>query len=327
VQQFLAGEITFLENIPVAFRADIRAAGEAGDLHVYEFPGNAWDYLALNYADPTSPQDAFDADGNPIDQGHHPLFGDVRVRRAIQLAIDVNALVEGAAFGEGTQMASAQLPTSWAHDPDLESIAYDPEAAAAMLAEAGWRDEDGDGILEAHGAQYAEDGTSFIFTLYTNEGNTRRTTIGQIVQDQLSDLGIQVDFQTVDFNVLTDEIMAGQGFDAFILGWREGYPDDPDQEQLFGARSDTVYSGSNYTSYNNPEVDQLMREALTVPGCAVEDRAPLYHQIEAILQEDQPYIYLFAQNGMFASQGNLDNWDPYPNNWYWNTDAWTLTSE
>jgi peptide/nickel transport system substrate-binding protein len=327
VQQFLAGETTFMYDIPVAFRADTRAAAEAGDVQVYEYPGDRWDYLILNYADPTNPQDAFDADGNPIDQGHHPLFGDTRVRRALAHAIDVDAIIEGAVFGEATRMPSYELPSSWAYNDDLDPVPYDPELAAQTLADAGWRDEDGDGILEAHDAMYAEDGTPFIFTLYTNEGNPRRAAIGQLIQDQLDVLGIQVDFQTADVNYFFDEILAGQGFDAAIAGWRASYPDDPDAEQLFGTRSDTVYSGSNYASYSNPEADELFRQALTVPGCAVEDRAPMYKQIQQLLLDDQAYIYLYVLDGMYAAQGNLENWDPYPFNWYWNTDAWTVASE
>jgi peptide/nickel transport system substrate-binding protein len=324
VQQFLAGEISFITDVPVAFREDVRAAAEAGDVQIYEYPGDSWDYIVLNYADPTNPQDGLDADGNPIDQGHHPLFGDVNVRQALAHAIDVEAIMEGAVFGEALRMPSSELAGSWAYNDQLDPITYDPELAAEMLAEAGWRDEDGDGVLEAHDALYAEDGTPFAFTLYTNEGNTRRAAIGQIVQDQLGDLGIQVDFQTADANVFFDEILAGQGFDAAIAGWGSGYPDDPDQTQLFATSSDTVYSGSNYASYSNPEVDEMFREALTVPGCAIEDRAAIYHDIQAQLLEDQVYIFLYSRTGMYAARSSVENFDPRPANWWWNMDAWSV---
>ncbi len=323
VEQFLAGEINFLDDVPVARRADIRAAADAGQAQYYDYPGDSWDYFAFNLADPTNPQDAYDADGNPIDQGHHPLFGDVRVRQALARAVDVDAIIEGAVFGEGTRMASSMIPTSWGHDPDLEPVPYDPEAAAEMLAEAGWRDEDGDGVLEAHGAMYAEDGTPFRFTLYTNEGNTRRAAIGQIVQDQLGQLGIEVDFQTIDFNALIDNVMLAQTFDALILGWQEDFPDDPDLEQLFASTSDTLNAGSNFMSYNNPEVDRLLREALTLPGCDPEERAPLYYEVERMLQDDMPYIWLEVRDGMYAASGGIENWGPLPAQPIWNVDAWT----
>jgi peptide/nickel transport system substrate-binding protein len=173
---------------------------------------------------------------------------------------------------------------------------------------------------------YAEDGTPFHFTLYTNDGNTRRAAIGQIVQDQLGQLGIEVDFQTIDFNALIDNVMLAQTFDALILGWQEDFPQDPDQEQLFASTSDTLNAGSNFMSYNNPEVDRLLREALTLPGCDPEERAPLYYQVEKLLQDDQPYVWLEVRNGMYAANASIENWDPRPANPLWNVHAWTVVN-
>jgi peptide/nickel transport system substrate-binding protein len=209
----------------------------------------------------------------------------------------------------------------------LQPISLDVEAAKALLQEAGWIDEDGDGVVEAHGAMYAPDGTPFEFDLVTNEGNTRRAAIGQLIQDQLSQVGLKANFSAVDPNQFFDVVAAGQGFDAIIAGWREGFPDDPDQEQLFATYSDIVTAGSNYTSYSNPEVDRLLREALTLPGCNVDERAAIYWQVEEILQQDLPYIPLFAQNGLYAAQANIDNWTPLPAQPIWNIDAWTLQAE
>lgn len=325
VEQFLAGETNVIDNAPVNRRSDLRAAGDAGDVQVYSYPGNAWDYLAFNLADPTNPQDALDADGNPIEQGNHPLFGDVRVRQAIARAINVDEIIQGAVFGEGLRMTSFIINASWAYHHDLPPIPYDPEAAAEMLEEAGWIDEDGDGVREAHGAMYAEDGTPFTFTLYTNEGNSRRTAVGTIVQDQLGQVGIDVDFQTIDFNTLL-EVMDGQTFDAFILGWRQGYPDDPDLTQLFTPVSDAVGGGSNFTSYNNPEVTELNAQAKAVPGCEPEDRTPLYHEIQEIMQQDLPYVPLYSINGMYAARSNVQGFAPEPSQLYWNVDTWNVVT-
>lgn len=324
VEQFLAGETNVIDNPAVERRSDIRAQGDSGEAQVFTYPGDRWDYMAFNLADPANPQNALDENGNPIDQGHHPLFGDARVRRAIALAIDVDAIIDGAVFGEGTRMPSVITPGSWAFDHDLAPIPYDPDAARALLAEAGWTDEDGNGVLEAHGAPYAEDGTEFRFVLYTNEGNTRRAAIGTIIQDQLAQLGIVVDFQAIDFNTLLD-IQDNQAFDAVILGWRAGYPDDPDVTQLFSAESDVVGSGDNFTSYNNPEVLDLLRQARTVPGCATVDRAAIYADVQRIMQEDLPYLWLFAIDGMYAARANVENFSPYTAQLYWNVDSWRVT--
>jgi peptide/nickel transport system substrate-binding protein len=324
VEQFLAGETNFIDGPPVERRADIRASESVTSV---DFPGNAWDYLGFNLADPENPQPGLDADGNPIDQGHHPIFGDQRVRRAIQMAINVPEIVEGAVFGEGSQMAANMIPTSWAYDPDLAPVPYDPEGAAALLDEAGWP-VGPDGVRICDGCMYAEAGTPFEFDLITNQGNTRRESIGQIVQDQLYDLGITVNFQAIDFQTLLDTTFGAQTFDTYILGWREGFPSDPDQIQLFGpANDDPANQGSNGVSYNNPKVTELMTQAATLPGCDPTERAEIYHQIQAIMQEDQPYVWLFVQNVMYAANANVEGFDPQPNVPLWNVNVWDAPSE
>jgi peptide/nickel transport system substrate-binding protein len=322
-EQFLAGETNVVDGPPVSRRTDLRAAADAGDVQVYNYPGNSWDYLAFNLADPNNPQNGTDADGNPIDQGNHPIFGDVRVRQALAQAIDVDAIVQGAVFGEGTRMTSFIIPASWAYDNDLPPIAFDPDKAADLLTEAGWVDDDNnpDTPRIAMGAMYAQDGDPLEFSLYTNDGNSRRTAIGTIAQDQLKQIGVQVDFQTIDFNTLLD-IMNSETFDTIILGWRNGYPDDPDVTQLFTPISDVVGSGSNFTSYNNPQFTELNEQAKNVPGCGTEERAAIYHEMQAIMQEDLPYVWLEAQDGMYAARSGVQGFGPYPSQLYWNVDTW-----
>ncbi len=327
VEQFLAGETNVIDGPPVSRRADIRAAGDAGKVKAYGFPGNAWDYVGWNLADPGNPQSAYDAKGKPTgaDQGHHPLFGDVRVRRAMALATNVDQIIKTAVFGEGTRMSSSILPTSWAYDKTLKPLPYDPEAAKKLLDEAGFP-MGPDGIRAAKGAKYAKDGTPFRFTLYTNEGNSRRKAIGTIMQDNLKQIGVQVDFQTIDFNTLLDK-MNSQEYDAFILGWRNGFPDDPDQTQILSSKSDIVGSGDDVTSYANPEFDKIEFDANHVPGCDQKARAALYAKAQKILQDDQPYMFLFVTNGMYASSSNVQGFDPLPSQLYWNVDTWTVKSK
>lgn len=325
-ERFIAGELNVAEGIQNVKRQEVR---DNENLQYFDFPGRTWDYVGLNLANPDNPQDGveLDADGNPVydenglpvmvEQEPHPLFADQRVRRALQHAINLDEIMEKAVLGEGVVMAANELPSSWALNPDLAPIPYDPEAAAALLAEAGWTPGD-DGIL------VNADGVRFSFEILTNEGNTRRGQIGELVQDQLGALGIEVTFTAIDFNQLL-EIMDAQTFDAIILGWSNGYPIDPDQTTLFTSDGDVVGSGFNFVSYTNPEIDRLMLEAKTVAGCSKEDRAALYYQIQEILQNDQPYLWLFAQGGFYAASNSVEGWGPYPNEAYWNVETWTVS--
>lgn len=335
VERFLQGELNVIDEPQAAQREAIR--NDEGVV-TFEYAGRSWDYVGLNLANPDNPQNGveLDEEGNVVrdenglpvivEQEPHPLFGDVRVRQAMQLAINVEEIIEKATLGEGTQMAANELPTSWALNPDLAPVPYDPEAASALLAEAGFEMGD-DGVLVAtEDAMYAEAGTRFSFELITNEGNTRRGQVGELVQDQLAQVGIEVEFTAIDFNQLL-EIMDAQEFDAIILGWRNGYPVDPDQTGLFTSDADIVGSGFNFVSYTNPELDALMQDARTVEGCSFEDRAAIYHQIQEILQADQPYLWLYAQNGMYAAQESVQGFGPYPNEMYWNVETWDVQSQ
>ena len=325
-ERFIAGELNVYDGIQNAQRQEVR---DNADLQYFDYAGRSWDYLALNHANPDNPIAGAELDENgdpvldenglpiPVEQDPHPIFGDVRVRRAVQLAINLDEIMEKAVFGEGDVMASYDIPTSWALDKDLAPIARDIDAAVALLAEAGWTDSDGDGVLD-------KDGVKFEFELLTNQGNTRREQIGELVQEQLAEIGIVVDFVSIDFNQLID-VMTAQTFDAYILGWRWGYPVDPDPTGIFLSSDDLPGSGFNTVSYQNPEVDRLAKEALNVPGCAAEDRAPLYHQIQRILLEDQAYVFLFTQAGFYSTSAKVGNWVPAPNEMFQNAEEWMIS--
>lgn len=328
MEQLLAGEITEQDFIPPDRRDDILAAAEAGTLQVYEYSGNTWDYLGLNNANPENPQPGLDADGNPIPQDPHPLFGDKRVRKAVAMAIDVDAIIEGAVFGYGTRMTANVVPASWAYNHDLPPVPFDPTAALALLAEAGWVPGD-DGVLVAtEDALYAEPGTRFEFQLLTNQGNTRREAIGTIVQDQLQQLGMVVDYQAIEWNTLL-EITDAQTYDAVIMGWRAGYPDNPgsSMKQIFTASSDDpVAGGSNDMSFYNAEFEALLEEVRTTPGCDEAVMKEGYAKLQEIMQDEMPYVWLYVIDGMYVTRGDIVNFGPYPAQMTWNVDAWAVAS-
>jgi len=330
VERFLAGELNIIDGPQESAREDIYAAQDAGEVKVYTYPGASWDYLAFNLADPTDPQNGYDEDGNIIDQGTHPIFGNTfegrDVRYALNLALNVDEIIEGATFGEGTRMPSFSLPSSWAYNEDLEPVAYDPEMAAEILTEAGWVNSDPadpTSIRICDGCGTAEDGTEFSFSLMTNEENARRTAIITIAQDQWSQIGVQAEIETIEFFTMLD-LMDAQQWDAYVLGWRSGYPDSPDQTQLFTPAGDVVGSSSNSGSYANPEFIELNEQARALPGCDQDERAAIYGQMQEIAQFDTPYIFLFVRNGFYAVSSDVEGFDPFASQLYWNVDTWSV---
>lgn len=318
VEQLLAGEVNLVDTPPVNRRAELRSNP---DLQYFDYPGFSWDYMAMNLADPTNPQPATDAEGNRIDQGTHPIFSDINVRKAIAHAVDVDALITGAVFGEGVRQVSFLVPSNWAYGSELPLYEFDPDLADQLLTEAGWVDSDGDGVREKDGVQLG-------FTLYTNQGNTRREAIGTIVQDQLSQIpngGFAVDFQTIDFNTLLD-IMDSQTYDAFILGWQGSALGDPGSSlrQFFSPESDVPASGFNFTSYYNERVNEIIETANSLPGCDQAERREYYIEAQQIIADELPYLFMFAQGGFYVARNEISGFDPYPSFLYWNIETWTV---
>lgn len=328
LEQFLAGELNLMDifsAIPPQNYADLRTRAQNGEIQTFEQLDNGYEWLAFNLADPTNPVNGLDEEGNVIEQPPHPIFGDARVRSALAMAVDMDAVIQGALFGEAVRATSPSIATSWAYNPDLAPVPFDPEAATAALADAGWTDEDGDGVLEAHGAMYAEDGTPLAFTLITGAGDTTVEAVGQILQDQLNSIGADVDFQAIDFNTAVQQLV-GQTFDAALLGWSLSYPDDPDFSFAFNPENDVVGGGFNFVSYNNPEVTDLLQQGNNLPGCDPQGRAELYQQAQQLLVNDQPYVFLYTKKLLVAAAGNMTGFAPFANQLFWNVDSWALTN-
>jgi peptide/nickel transport system substrate-binding protein len=331
LEQFLAGDVNFIRgdfsSIPPQNFADLRQRTQSGEIKSYESLNNGYEWLAFNLSDPAKPVNGLDDKGNVIDQGHHPIFGDVRARKAFAMAIDVDAIIQGALFGEGVRTTSPSISTSWAYNPDLKPIPFDAAAAGKLLDEAGWVDDDNnpDTPRVAKGAMYAADGTTLKFTLITGAGDKTVEAVGAIIQDQLKKVGADVDYQVIAFNTAVEKLV-GQTFDAALLGWFLNYPDDPDFSFAFAPENDKVPGGFNFVSYNNPEVTDLLKQGSNLPGCDPAGRAKLYQQAQEKLVDDQPYVFLYTAKHMIVASGKMDGFGPYPNQPLWNVDSWALTN-
>ncbi|HVU13171.1 MAG TPA: ABC transporter substrate-binding protein [Phototrophicaceae bacterium] len=328
LQQFEAGDLNLMDvftDIPPQNFPDLRAKSASGDIQTYEQLNNGYEWLAFNLADPTKPIDGVDADGKPVAQPPHPIFGDVRVRQALAKAVDINAIIQGALFGEAVPATSPSIATSWAFNPDLKPISVDLDAANKMLTDAGWIDDDNnpDTPRVAKGAKYAPDGTKLAFSLITSASDSTVVAVGQLIQDQFKKVGAQVDFQAIDFNTAVQKLV-GQTFDTALLGWSLSYPDNPDFGFAFNASNDKVGGGFNFVSYYNQDVTDLLSQANNLPGCDPTGRAKLYQQAQEKLVADQPYIFLYTSKAMIAASSKLDGFKPYPNQLFWNVDTWNL---
>ena len=320
VDWFIEGRLNLLVNPPVERLADLRAVP---DTQVVQTASQTWEYINLNLADPRNPQSAFDEGGAPLEQGAHPIIGDVRVRRALQMALDVPTIIEAALQGAGAVMPTNIRPGTWAFNPALAPIAYNPSEAGRLLNEAGWRDWNSDGIRECHNCLHAPEDYTFGFELLYNASSRHQNITANLIRQQLRQIGVDVYLNGRD----ADSLMAiprDQRYDAYLGSWHDPYPLNPDQTTLFTRSGDMLASGSNTGSYHNPQVETLMQQALNPPGCDQAARAEIYHQLQAIIQADQPYLWLYSPYDTVAVRGVVRGFAPYPGAPLWNMADWVI---
>ncbi|MBN2471500.1 MAG: hypothetical protein JXN59_12315, partial [Anaerolineae bacterium] len=182
-QALMTGEVDYAFMYP----DELAQIPNTEGLNIFTFPLHNTPIFTLNWANPENPQPAFDENGERVEQEPHPIFADVRVRQAVAMGYDKDAILSTLGEGNGVRLTSSVIPTiTWAYNEELTPWPYDPEAAAALLEEAGWVDQDGDGIRECHGCLYAEEGSPLAWEIvYTNGVTSLWDNIALVAQDQL----------------------------------------------------------------------------------------------------------------------------------------------
>ena len=171
----------------------------------------------------------------------NPLFKEIRVRQALSYAIDRQGIIDGILLGIGRPCTGPFSTVSWAYNPNAKSYPYDPERARRMLAEAGWKDVNRDGVLE-------KNGKPFRFTIMTNQGNNERIRTAEIIQQNLKAVGVDVNIRVMEWQAFLEQIDK-RSFDAIILGWSMGR--DPDLYDIWHS-SKTRKGEYNFIGYKQP---------------------------------------------------------------------------
>jgi peptide/nickel transport system substrate-binding protein len=222
----------------------------------------------------------------------HPIFRDMRVRQAMTYFTNRQQMVKTILFDLGQIVDGPIYRFRPEYDENLFSHPYDPQKALALLAEAGWKDTDGDGILdkEIDGQRVA-----FRFEIKFNSGNDIRKSVALALQDELRKHGIDANVRALDWTIFLDEVR-NQKFDAVILGWAMSV-NEPDAYQVWHS-SQAENKGSNMISYKNPRVDAILEEYRRTFDEA--KRIELYREFQRLLNVEQPYTFLFMQKAVTA---------------------------
>lgn len=232
--------------------------------------------------------------------GKPTRFADKRVRQAMTLLTDRQRLADEIMLGYATPATGPFYRLSKQSNPDVKPWPFDVDRAKALLAEAGYLDRNGDGILEG------SDGTIFQFKLTYPSGNATYEQMALFLKDTYARAGIILEPDPLDWSVFSERLK-NRDFDAITLGWSAGI--ETDIYQMF--HSDQIADqGDNFMSYNNPELDKLISQARST----VEEapRMPLWREAHRIIHEDQPYTFLFTRKSLTFLDDRIKNVQQVP---------------
>jgi len=241
-----------------------------------------------------------------------PLFADRRVREAMAYAINRQEIVDGVLLGLGEVIDSPYKPgTKWVNK-QLHPRPYDPDKAKKILFSAGWRDHNGDGVLD-------KNGKSLSFTILTNNGNTQRANTAIIIQQRLKDVGIGVKIRLVEWSAFIENFINKRDFDAVILGW--SLSPEPDQYSIWHS-SQTGKRQFNFLSYSNLKVDRALVEAR---GTFDEGkRKQWYDVMQEEIYKDVPMVFLYAPYSLPVYQKRIHGIKPAPAGIGYNSEHWFI---
>ena len=228
--------------------------------------------------------------------GRRPQLADPRVRQAIAMASNRAEMVDGLLSGFGQVANSGIPPMHWAHDDQLAgAMPYDPEAARALLDEAGWSDRDGDGVREN------AEGEPLELEILFNQGNQVRRQIAELMQSYLRQVGIDARPTVLEWAALLEAIMnpEARNFDGVVMGWLPDFTID---------ESDFFHSSKGggplaWAGMEDAEIDRLL-DAL---GAAADDSEaqPLWEAYQRRIVELQPFTYLYFQERLDGVSNRL----------------------
>lgn len=267
ISEMLAGQGDLLPKVPPDQKSRIEAARH---VELYQGPRVRPVWIAWNTARP------------PMD--------DPRVRRAVLMATDRERIAEGLFGDEGEPAFSLIPPALREHSPDVDPIPYDPQGARRLLAEAGWRDADGDGVRE-------KDGSVLRIEVDYISAEQSRQDVLVAMQSMLRQVGVELVPRGYERTAWVDRLR-NQAFVGSFWGWGWG-PGvmGPNAEMILHSRS-IPPNGPNFAAFSDSIVDALIDSTLVVTDTAVA--RGVWRRLEQRTIEQAPYAPIFLDPELFA---------------------------
>ena len=213
-------------------------------------------------------------------------FNDVKVRQALNYAIDKEEVIKGVLLGLGESISSPYKPGTRWNNPNLNPYPYNPKKALKLLNEAGY--------IKNNKGMLLKDGKPLKFEIITNQNKQREMT-AVLIQRRLQEIGVKVSIRVIEWASFVNRFIKTGDFDVVVLGWSLSL--DPDQYNIWHS-SQQGPGQFNFLGYSNKNVDKLLevgRKELNLLK-----REKIYHEFSKYLLEDSPIVYLYAGYSLSA---------------------------
>lgn len=241
------------------------------------------------------------------------LFNNVRVRRALNYGVNKEEIIQRVLLDKGHVSSGTVYPLSWAYDPHLKPYPYDPKKALKLLTSEGWRDTNGNHILDNHGKE-------FEFTLLIFKGDDIALKSALQIQQQLLDIGIRMEVKPFSFPAYKASLL-NKRFDAVLLCI---ISDEPDKNYTWW-HSSRIDRGFNVFSYKNQKVDELLEKGRITLN--MKERKEIYHQFQREIHEDPPGIFLFWRDDLIGIHKRFRGVKVSPAGIFNNINEWYVPKE
>lgn len=231
---------------------------------------------------------------------NRPIFASKKVRQALSFAIDVNTLITELYNDLAVRVVGPIANSSSNLNTELKPIQYDPLKAKKLLAEEGWKDISGNGVLQK---EINENLVPFRFKLNYFVKSTIAKAICEVIAAQLKEVGIQCEPQGLEAADLSSKL-DDKDFDSVIMNWVYAAPPE-DLRQIWSSAGKSMKGSSNFISFSNARVDEII--ALLEYENNPEVRKKLYWEFQDIIYDEQPYTFLYSPIAILLYRNRVHN--------------------
>ena len=231
-----------------------------------------------------------------------PLFADKRVRRAMTLAFNRKTMIETVFAGLGELTSGPYLRASPNSDPDIQPLPFDIPGARALLAEAGWTDTDGDGLVDKVLRPGDAKRTQFEFSLLIYGSNKEYASLANILKEDLLKIGVKMNVDSAEWSLMQKR-MEEKSFDAYTGAWALSW--ETDLYQIWHSSQADVPKGSNMVGFRNKEADGIIEKVRVTFD--PKERIELFRRFHRIVHEEQPYSFFLVQRYVYSSWNDVKN--------------------